>query len=241
MTKTCPDHGDYEVLTMQFFDRTIEAGCPECVKSELEQRERVALQELEAENLEAYKAMNLEPGYYHVAMDNFEATSEELVKAKNATQALIDGKLHKLILTGKNGTGKTHLACCAVKELKGRILTMFEISCLIRACYTSLTKKTEIELLDELSRVMILAIDEVGRTKGSESELNWLSYIIDKRHARKLPTILISNNHVKKDCSKGGCERCLEQYMGEDVMSRLADAKLLRFNGEDWRRKRGSV
>jgi len=84
----------------------------------------------------------------------------------------------------------------------------------------------------------MLAIDEVGRTKGSDAELNWLSYIIDKRHTRDLPTIIISNKHVRKYCPLGGCPECLENYLSGDVMSRLTEGGvLLQFNWEDWRKR----
>jgi DNA replication protein DnaC len=118
---------------------------------------------------------------------------------------------------------------------------MYEITVQIRASYTSQATRTELDIVDELARLPILVIDEMGRTKGSDAEQNWLSYIIDKRHVRHLPTILISNKHVRKDCEnkKDGCPNCLENFMGEDVMSRLnQEGGLLRFTGEDWRLKR---
>jgi DNA replication protein DnaC len=238
MIKICPTHGEYEVQNLNFFSSIIEAGCPQCVQIELDrQAEKEKADRMKAE-IGLYKAMNIEPAYYGSTLDNFETLTTDQAKAKSTIARLIQGELLKIIMTGKNGTGKTHLACSAVKALRGRIMTMYEISTTIRASYTSLAKKTELELVDELASIPILVIDEVGRTKGSDTELNWLSYIVDKRHVRKLPLIIISNNHVKKDCPNKGCEKCLENYMGEDVMSRLAAGSvLLRFNGEDYRKK----
>ena len=85
----------------------------------------------------------------------------------------------------------------------------------------------------------MLAIDEIGRTKGSDAETNWLSYIVDKRNSRGLPLVLISNKHTRKTCSDGGCQNCLENYISEDIMSRLSeDGHLVTMCGEDYRRKK---
>ena len=40
-----------------------------------------------------------------------------------------------------------------------------------------------------------------------------------------------------KPWPKRGCEQCLENFISEDVMSRLAEnGVLLRFTGDDWRK-----
>ena len=158
-------------------------------------------------------------------------------RSVQTVKRLIAGEIQQIVMTGSNGTGKTHLAIAAVKELKGKIYTMYEITTRIRQSYSPRADETELEIVDELARLPMLAIDEVGRTKGSDAELNWLSYIIDKRHTRGLPTIIISNKHVRKHCPNGGCPDCLENYLSGDVMSRLTDnGVLLQFNWADWRK-----
>ena len=58
-------------------------------------------------------------------------------------------------------------------------------------------------------------------------------------HTRGLPTIIISNKHVRKYCPTGGCPDCLENYLSGDVMSRLTEnGVLLQFNWADWRKRR---
>jgi DNA replication protein DnaC len=96
--------------------------------------------------------------------------------------------------------------------------------------------------VNELARLPLLAIDEIGRTKGGDAEANWLSYIIDKRHVRGLPLILISNKHAHSDCPNQSedkvCADCLEYYIGEDIMSRLCDGGvMLKFSGADYRKR----
>jgi len=212
--------------------------CPECIKDEdaiIEQREA---EKRELDEIFRIKSMNIEPMFLKASIENFITGTPELEKAVDSIGRLMSGEIQQIVMTGKNGTGKTHLAVAAVKEMNGKILSMYEITTRIRASYTSRAQESELEIVDELARLPMLAIDELGRTKGSDAETNWLSYIIDKRHSRNLPTIIISNKHVKKDCPAHGCENCLENYISEDIMSRLSEGGiLLRFTGEDWRKK----
>ena len=245
-TATCPDHGEYIEKEMGYEGRTDtrKSGCPKCWDEALARHlEEEAQEEAKRKakwRLERIIDMNIEPAFYEVTLDNFDAATPELEKNRDTVRALIGGGIKKIVMTGKNGTGKTHLACAALHVLGGRIMTMFEISATIRATYSSHSERTELGVLDELASVKLLVIDEIGRTKGGDAEENWISYIIDKRHTRGLPVILISNKHVKKDCPDKGCARCLENFISEDVMSRLSEGGiLLRFSGDDYRRKEG--
>jgi len=237
----CDKHDiDYEQKEAMLFSKPIMIGeCPACV-IEYEEKEREAQEERDEQaNIERYKNSNIEPLYFDVSFDNFISDTSELEKAKASVQKLVAEKTGKIVMLGKNGTGKTHLAVCAVKALGGKILTMYEISTRIRATYSPKSKEDELEVTDELARLKMLVIDEIGRTKGSEAEENWLSYIIDKRNSRGLPLILISNKHTRKSCPEKGCKDCLENYLSEDILSRLCvDGKILNFTGDDYRKKR---
>lgn len=240
----CEKHGiEYEDMKESFFGNLIEASCPMCQDDKFREWEKRQEEDRKASEAEAriryLKSCNIEPMYYDSTLDTFVAESEEQKKALAYAREMVGTKEGKLVLLGSNGTGKTHLAVGVVRELSGRLYSMYEITTRIRASYVPGTKETELDIVDELSRVEMLAIDEIGRTKGSEAETNWLSYIVDKRHARNLPLMLISNKHTRKTCPSGGCEKCLENYISEDVMSRLSeDGHLVTMIGEDYRRKK---
>ena len=115
-----------------------------------------------------------------------------------------------------------------------------------RACFNG--KTTEIEVIKKFSKLPLLAIDEYGRTKGSEAEENFMSAIIDNRHSNNLPTLILSNLIRKRDCifynnnndACAKCERhnCLESRLTKDVISRLREnSKIVLIEGEDYRRK----
>jgi len=235
----CEKHGDYTEQTADIFGIALHTGCPACEKErdEIEHQEGVRqAQEAERERLES---LNIEPMYFTSTLDNFIAGSPEQQRALSYAQAMVKDRAGKLVLLGSNGTGKTHLAVGIVRVLGGAIYSMYEITTRIRASYVSGAKETELQIVDELARIPMLAIDEIGRTKGSDAETNWLSYIVDKRHARGLPLMLISNKHTRKTCPDGGCQNCLENYISEDIMSRLSeDGHLVNMTGEDYRRKK---
>ncbi len=240
--KHCEKHNlDYEDVRMGLAGGLIEMVCPMCNEEKFAEWERIEAQkEKEAKeraHIEYLARCNIEPMYFDSTLDTFIAESDEQKKALAYSREMVETKEGKLVLLGSNGTGKTHLAVGVVRELRGRLYSMYEITTRIRASYVSGAKETELDIVDELARVEMLAIDEIGRTKGSEAETNWLSYIIDKRHTRNLPLILISNKHTRKSCPSGGCEKCLENYISEDVMSRLSeDGHLVTMTGQDYRR-----
>lgn len=248
----CNIHGPYDGLTQEVFGVTISTDCPICeaeakarAYQEAEEAAKKHRETMARLDIERKRRMNLEPRYFNANLDDFVTETPEQKNAKKKIQALLEGSLRKILMTGTHGTGKTMLGSAAVLATNGKIMSMYEISVTIRASYTSLATRTELEIVDELASVPLLVIDEIGRTKGGDAETNWLSYIIDKRHARDLPLILISNNHLRRDCpendanGKPGCPKCLENYIGEDVTSRLSEGSaLVRLNGEDWRRRR---
>jgi DNA replication protein DnaC len=51
----------------------------------------------------------------------------------------------------------------------------------------------DLEIVERLGRTPLLVIDEIGRDKGTDFNLNCFSDILDKRYGRRLPTIFISD------------------------------------------------
>lgn len=256
--KTCPVHGEFDSSVISVNGASLFSSCEKCAE-EKEAAEKALTLSGNKKLEEKWKAMGIEPIYYLKDIDNFKTyilkttLSEEsgddedkvervnvpeLVQKVATIRRLVSGEIKKILMTGDHGTGKTHLAIAALKIITGQIKTMYEIGTEIRSTYTLKAKETERDIVERLSELPLLVIDEIGRTKGSDSELNWLSAVIDKRHCRSLPIILISNRHVKKDCPGGGCPQCLDNFLGSDVIDRLKeDAVLLRFSGESHRGK----
>lgn len=235
------NHKPFEAEFMKYEDGTFSqiTFCPECDKEKLEQEAKRLEREEREENIQHCKNCNIEPEFYNTKIDDYKATTESQEKALNAVKAMLNFELKKIVLLGSNGTGKTMLGSILAKELNGKIYSMYEISTMIRQSYTMKAEKTELEIVRELASIPFLAIDEVGRTNGSKAEKDWLSFIIDKRHSRGLPFMMISNAHLLKNCPNGGCPDCFENYMDKDVISRLRqDSKVINIIADDFRKNK---
>ena len=232
----CDKHGKIDCDVIVFADGNERFTCPLC-ESEIETENQEAIEKAERESLiNTYRESNIESEYWDKNLDDYKPETESQKKALMAVKEMINNKSGKVILLGKNGVGKTMLGSCAVKELGGKILSMYEISTMIRQSYTNRADKTELEIVQELATIPFLVIDELGRTKGSDAELNWLSYVLDKRHVRNKPFMLLSNTHLKKLCPYGECTMCFENYLGTDILSRLRqNSKLINVDGKDYR------
>lgn len=220
----CKKHGKVLAKVLRGHEGT--PCCPICEKEEEErQREEEERQRLESEQLRIknqYKEQNIEPEYWNKTFADFKILSNSQKEALKAVKEMIERKSGKVILLGHNGVGKSLLGNLAVMQLGGKILSMYEITTMIRMSYSSKAERDELEIVNELASIPMLAIDEVGKTKGSEAELNWLSYILDKRHVRNLPFMLLSNTHLRRMCEhKEGCVNCFENFVNNDVISRL--------------------
>ena len=185
------------------------------------ERKEAEIQKEKERRLEYLRSCNIEPEFFDYELKDFVPSSKSQELAKTAVEKMIKERKGKIVLLGSNGVGKTMLASIAAKELGGKLYTMYEISTMIRQSYTMKAERSELEIVNELASIPFLAIDELGRTKGSDTEQNWLSYILDKRHTRNLPFMLLSNSHMEKDCPEHGCPRCFQNFMDNDILSRL--------------------
>ena len=222
--------------------------CPLCEQERITAEEvrerREAEKRAEEERIRRYAEANIEPEFYEKTLGDYKPQTARQAEFVDAVRTLIERKSGKLIVLGGNGTGKSMLGAVAAKAMDGVIYTVFQLSLKIR----SLGKKdmSEWQFADSLIDAPLLVIDEVGRSKGSDFELNLLSYILDKRHTRNRPFMILSNAHFSRECPHGsrGCERCFERYFDNDLLSRFRqDGKFIELEKDapDWRdpRNRG--
>lgn len=225
----CEFHGPYLANVVYILNREIVASCKECcrlrdeeemAKEEAQEAARrdIALKELLGSAL-------IPKRFVGRNFDGYTATTEQevsaLKKCRDYAEDFDDHLRHGrcLLLMGKPGTGKTHLACSIanylIKERRKSVIyrTVSGILQYIKGSYDSYATYSEAQAFDVLQSPDLLIIDEVGATKPTEFEIATLFQIINARYEECLPTIVISNLMPKE----------LAPVLGERSVDRLRE------------------
>lgn len=142
------------------------------------------------------------------------------------------------LLMGGPGRGKTHLAIGAISELtlergvKCMFKDFFHLLSELKEAYSQGTPENAV--LFPLIETEVLVIDELGKGKSSEWELNILDQLISKRYNAS-KTTLATTNYVSREYLKEG-QQILEDRVGERIASRLYEmCEFIYIEGSDHR------
>jgi DNA replication protein DnaC len=212
-TANCKIHGDYEqkfiVGLFRANSETVTGRCPGCTKqSEQDKIDREAAQnEYRRQHHVKHCVTSLQKDtpkrFQGCTFDNYQPPCKEANAALKAITSYvtkfdtIGKKGAGLILCGKLGTGKTHLALAAGTELakRGNEVSYINLLDLIRWVRSSWSSESfsEEQILARLAKYDLLIIDEIGVQNGTENERTILFDIINSRYENMVPTIIISN------------------------------------------------
>lgn len=230
----CEKHGKYNAEIIEFMGSVIVPNCPVCEKEQEAEEAKLEAEAKKRNYLEYLQLHGIEPEHQAATLSNYKVENASEGEALQAAKDLAEGKIKKLILLGSNGTGKTHLACAIIQQIGGTRITMFELSARIRAGYNG--GQSELEILNGLLKEPFICLDEIGRTKGSDAEKNWLSYLMDKAHTRGIPILLISNRQKANTLPVERRGEAFEFFFDNDVISRLRqNSKIVEVHGRDRR------
>jgi DNA replication protein DnaC len=205
--------------------------------------------------------------FYSKTLDNFEGSKA----IKDLCISYVDGFVRKvkvspmfnikedkglyaypgsLLLSGKTGCGKTHLAIAIVKELLNRkvvnrdstlFITAPELLLEIRDTFNKNSKaksqsddgwsyqvQTENDVLDKYSQCELLLLDDLGAEKVSDFTIQSLYLVIDRRNREERPTIVTTNLSLEE----------IESLIDARMASRLSDMKVVKLTMPDYRKKR---
>lgn len=241
--QTCKQHGEYEANVMEVYDKKIRTGCPDCAEllAEMEAAKEADRKEKQFEHMKALAVQrsNVPLRFKSSSFENYKPISPAAEKAKAICERYCELWVERsscgggMLLAGKPGTGKTHLACAMIMELaqtralNGVYTTAPKAMRFIKSTYSKDSEITEHEAFDRLMSPALLVIDEVGVQFGSKAELMILFEIINGRYEQMLPTILLSNLTVPE----------LEQEIGERVVDRMREnGAVISFDWESYRK-----
>lgn len=140
-----------------------------------------------------------------------------------------------VILTGRPGTGKTHLACALLFAAKKKGYSAFFINIrklfrAVRDTWREGAAESESQVIDRYVDLDLLVIDEVGVQAKSENEQHILYDILNGRYENAKPTIILSNENLMG----------IKQIIGERAYDRLREGGGKAFDCQ-WESYRGKA
>jgi DNA replication protein DnaC len=158
-----------------------------------------------------------------------------------------------LLIIGKIGTGKTHLAVGITKELvlnKGISCLFYDYRELLKEIqnsYNATVKTTELDVLRPVFEADVLVLDELGAVKPTEWVWDTVSLILNTRYNDNRTTIITTNFEDQPAAGANGAgsavraatrAESLGDRIGERMRSRLHEmCRIIKMEGEDFRQK----
>ena len=239
----CPEHGPYTSTGTRFTigrGREVWTPCPGCAEERLRaEKEQAKLEELQRERAAFEEMIGRAAIPVRFIGRSFESYRAETPAQRSALTAARDYaenfRRHartgeSLLMLGKAGTGKSHLAASVLQAIMpehcGLYTTASDVIEMIRETWRRDSDKSQGRVMQMLSTVPLLVIDEVGVQYGTESEQNTLFQIIDRRYRDRRPLILMANLQPAE----------LQALLGDRVYDRLREvSKVLTFDWESYR------
>lgn len=182
-----------------------------CECKESERKEKRRLQLLELSNLGDLKQKTFE---------NFRPnTSRAAYQAYQVALAYARDPEGWLVLIGRVGCGKTHLAAAIANNYlaRGSLVLFSTVSDLLdhlRAAYTPTSPEVYDQLFDKMREAELLVLDDLGAQQSSPWANEKLFQLLNYRYNARFPTIITTNNVGL-------------QGVEERIRSRMMDASLV--------------
>lgn len=223
----CDRHGVFFSNGKRLRRREIWSGCGSC-ESELEaadaeERRIAAIRSAAYERGRLLSRAAIPARFADKTLESFKAESPEQSRALGVARSYAEQwnqsaeKGAWLVFSGPPGTGKSHLAIAILQSILprhvGRYMTCMELIQTLRSTWRKDSERSEMDVLDEITQVPLLVIDELGVQYGTDSEQNHLFDVLDRRYREMMPTILLTNQN------KDG----LRALVGDRVYDRMTE------------------
>ncbi len=159
---------------------------------------------LRARNQRLVEQARIPARYEHCELENFDHDGQfrSLATSYLAARRFLDSypiERRGLLLTGRVGVGKTHLAVAIIRELmlvKGVPCLFYDYRELLKEIqnsYNSTVAVTELDVLRPVFDAEVLLLDELGAVKSTEWVWDTVSHILNTRYNNERTTIITTN------------------------------------------------
>jgi len=237
----CRDCGEtFEATNLGRLTATICSKCGMKREEREQAAEKLAQEQKEEERYQGLiRLANIPPRWREVTFDtldpNIQPVAQRLAKEYAAGFSKESSSL--VFYSPGNGTGKTTLAACIINYVlhELRLPVMFakarDIMLEIRKTFSD-RYETEAEILDKVSYVDLLLLDDVGVDRPSEWIKSTYWTLMDRRFDWMLPVVVTTNKPLE------GRGELLADRIGEGAASRLlglCQGDVIDMTGEDLR------
>lgn len=225
-TGICPVHGEYQSVQIL---RGHWSTCMQCMEAEHAAERKRIEEEQRIERVRSWEKKIGQAGIPDRFQDrNFASYVAITKEQKDALDVCMSyarrfpeiGKSgNSMLMCGKPGTGKTHLAVSiglyVMEHFQSTVLFTTALRMLrrVKETYNRDSEKTESEAIAELVFPDLLIIDEVGIQFGSDTERHIFFDVLNERYEKRKPTIFLSNKDLEG----------VKAFLGERVYDRLRE------------------
>lgn len=194
--------------------------CKTCAKESLRKSEAEHAQELLADirkkrvDAAMIPARHAECGFKNY-VTRMQAQQYAVGQCKKFSGDFVKGQAGNMIVTGRTGTGKTHLACAMIRNILhlggfARYVTSEDMANSIANAWTQPDSSEAMEIY-RFTEYDLLILDEYGLHDQHENRLKLVHKVLYSRYDAKKPTVVISNFTTVE----------LKQNLGDRLWSRF--------------------